>query len=210
MKLQKAGLKLAAGGLAILAATLMVASLVSASPAQPAQSELWLHVRVDNPDDRGEMVRVNFPVALAEKIVASVDHDKLRHGHINIGDSDFNGVDLRAILDAVKASKDGEFVTVKHGDQEVRVAKQGGVLIVHVIDTNRWNKHHDGTTSRQEVEVHVPMAVVDALVSSGGHDLDVAAALHALAAHGTDTELVSIKDGRQTVRVWLDSKNTSD
>ena len=54
------------------------------------------------------------------------------------------------------------------------------------------------------------MAVVDALVSSGGHDLDVAAALHALAAHGTDTELVSIKDGRQTVRVWLDSKNTSD
>jgi hypothetical protein len=210
MKLQKAGLKLAAGGLAILAATLMVASLVSASPARPAQSELWLHVRVDNPDDRGEMVRVNFPVALAEKIVASVDHDKLRHGHINIGDSDFNGVDLRAILDAVKASKDGEFVTVKHGDQEVRVAKQGGVLIVHVIDTNRWNKHHDGTTSRQEVEVHVPMAVVDALVSSGGHDLDVAAALHALAAHGTDTELVSIKDGRQTVRVWLDSKNTSD
>ena len=210
MKLQKAGLRLAAGGLAILAATLMVASLVSASPAQPAQSELWLHVRVDNPDDRGEMVRVNFPVALAEKIVASVDHDKLRHGHINIGDSDFNGVDLRAILDAVKSSKDGEFVTVKHGDQEVRVAKQGGALIVHVIDTNRWNKHHDGTTSRQEVEVHVPMAVVDALVSSGGHDLDVAAALHALAAHGTDTELVSIKDGRQTVRVWLDSKNTSD
>lgn len=210
MKLQKAGLRLAAGGLAILAATLMVAGLVSARPAQPAQSELWLHVRVDNPDDRGEMVRVNFPVALAEKIVASVDHDKLRHGHINIGDSDFNGVDLRAILDAVKSSKDGEFVTVKHGDQEVRVAKQGGALIVHVVDTSRWNKHHDGTTSRQEVEVHVPMAVVDALVSSGGHDLDVAAALHALAAHGTDTELVSIKDGRQTVRVWLDSKNTSD
>jgi len=210
MKLQKAGLRLAAGGLAILAATLMVASLVSASPARPAQSELWLHVRVDNPDDRGEMVRVNFPVALAEKIVASVDHDKLRHGHINIGDSDFNGVDLRAILDAVKSSEDGEFVTVKHGDQEVRVAKQGGALIVHVIDANRWNKHHDGTTSRQEVEVHVSMAVVDALVSSGGHDLDVAAALHALAAHGTDTELVSIKDGRQTVRIWLDSKNTSD
>jgi len=210
MKLQKAGLRLAAGGLAILAATLMVAGLVSARPAQPAQSELWLHVRVDNPDDRGEMVRVNFPVALAEKIVASVDHDKLRHGHINIGDSDFNGVDLRAILDAVKSSKDGEFVTVKHGEQEVRVAKQGGALIVHVIDANRWNKHHDGTTNKQEVEVHVPMAVVDALVSSGGHDLDVAAALHALAAHGTDTELVSIKDGRQTVRVWLDSKNTSD
>ena len=116
----------------------------------------------------------------------------------------------RAILDAVKSSKDGEFVTVKHGDQEVRVAKQGGLLIVHVIDTGRWNKHHDSGTNKQEVEIHVPMAVVDALVSSGGHDLDVAAALHALAAHGTDTELVSIKDGRQTVRVWLDSKNTSD
>jgi len=210
MKLQKTGWRLAVGGMALLVAGLLAVGLANARPAQPTPGDLWLHVRVDNPDDRGEMVRVNFPVALAEKLVSSIDHDKLRHGHINIGDNDFNGVDLRAILDAVSQSKDGEFVTVKHGDQEVRVAKQGGMLIVHVTDNNRMSRHHDGEMSKQEVEIHVPMAVVNALVASGGHDLDVAAALHALAAHGTDTELVSIKDGRETVRVWLDSKNTSD
>jgi hypothetical protein len=38
----------------------------------------------------------------------------------------------------------------------------------------------------------------------------VLAALRALSAHGGDTELVSVKDGKDTVRVWLDSKNSSD
>ncbi len=210
MKIRKSVWRYAAGGIAVLAATVMMVGLANARPAQAAQSDLWLHVRVDNPSDRGEMVRVNLPVAFVEKIVSSVDHDKLRHGHINIGDSDFNGVDLRSILDAVRTSKDGEFVSVKHGDQEVRVAKQGGVLIVHATDINRMNKHHEVEGTKQEVDVRVPISVVDALVASGGHDLDIAAALHALAAHGTDTELVNIKDGRQTVRVWLDSKNTTD
>jgi len=45
--------------------------------------------------------------------------------------------------------------------------------------------------------VRVPLAVVDALVASskGGDDLDVGAALRALATHG-DTDLVNIKDGK--------------
>jgi len=41
-------------------------------------------------------------------------------------------------------------------------------------------------------------------------ELDVLAALRALSAHGGDTELVSVKDEENTVRVWLDSKNSSD
>lgn len=202
MKLQTGGMRWTLGGAAVLAVALMAGSMMTALPAQAAPSDLWIHVRVDNPDNRGDMVRVNFPVALAEVIVSSVNHDQLRHGHINIGDADLNGVDLRSIMDALKTAKDGEFISVKHGDQTVRVAKQGGILIIHVNDPNRGKA--------QDVEIHVPMTVVDALVTSGGNDLDIAAALHALAAHGTDTELVSVKDGRQTIRIWLDSKSTMD
>jgi len=53
------------------------------------------------------------------------------------------------------------------------------------------------------------MKVVDALFSSGKDELDVVAALHALSSNG-DTELVSVKDDENTVRIWIDSKNVSD
>jgi hypothetical protein len=53
------------------------------------------------------------------------------------------------------------------------------------------------------------MKVVDALFSGKKDEVDLVAGLHALALQG-DTELVSVKDHEQSVRVWLDSKNVSD
>jgi hypothetical protein len=156
---------------------------------------------VEDGSGKGEMVHVNLPLGLAEVIVANVDHDRLHHGHVNIGNADLNGVDLRAMLDALRTARDGEFVTVKNHEHDVRVAKENGYLLVNATEWKNGNKN--------EVQVRVPMAVVDALVSSGSHDLDIVAALRVLAGHG-DTELVSVKDGKQTVRVWLDSKNSAD
>jgi hypothetical protein len=53
------------------------------------------------------------------------------------------------------------------------------------------------------------MKVVDALFSADKDELDLVAALHALSYQG-DTELVSVRDAENTVRVWLDSKNVTD
>jgi len=106
------------------------------------------------------------------------------------------------LLDAVRSSKDGEFVTVQNKDSDVRVAKQNNYFLVHVIDKNHASK-------RSRVEVKIPMKVVDALFSGRKDELDLVAGLHALAAQG-DTELVTVKDEENSVRVWLDSKNASD
>jgi hypothetical protein len=65
----------------------------------------------------------------------------------------------------------------------------------------------EGTPKR--VEVRLPLTVVDALASAGGNELDLVAGVRALATQG-DTELVTVKDGKSTVRIWLDSKNTAD
>lgn len=203
MNLRSTRTRWALGG-AIFAMALLAGSTFKAQAQAP---ERWLHVRVDNPDDKGELVRVNVPLALAQVLISSVDHDQLHHGHVNIGHhADLNGMDLKAMLDAVRTAPDGEFVSVKNRDQDVRVSKQNGYLLVHVNDIGRKN-NKDG----QEVQVRIPLVVVDALVASskGGDDLDVGAALRALATHG-DTDLVNIKDGKQTVHVWLDSKNTGE
>jgi hypothetical protein len=169
--------------------------------AQTASSERWLHVRVECTDNRGETVRVNVPLSLAEKILPAIHNGELHEGKIRFDHGNMGDVDLRAILEAVRDSKDGEFVTVQKNDGEVRVAKQAGFLVVHARD-NKYDK--DG-----RVEVRVPMTVVNALVSAGSRELDIAAAIRALSSAG-DSELVSVKDRHNTVRVWVDSKNTAE
>jgi hypothetical protein len=181
------------------------ASATSSNQAtSSSQGERWLHVRVVSNDAKGETVRVNVPLELAEKVLPAINKDRLQHGKVKIDNIHANDVDLHALVDAIRTAKDGEYVTVQGTDQEVRVAKQAGHLIVHV-------RNHEGKAKGKEdqVEVKVPMTVVNALFSAGKDELDLVAALHALAANG-DTELVSVKSDENTVHVWLDSKNLSN
>ena len=191
-------------------AVTLLASTANAQTSTPAPAPQtvsasahyrWLHVRVTNPASNEETVRVNVPLELAEKVLPTINKDRLHRGRVRFDDIDCHGVDLRALLEAVRTSKDGEFVTVQSKESDVRVAKRNGTLFVHVFDKNH-PKH-------SEVDIKVPIRVVDALFSSGKDELDLVAALHALAAQG-DTELVSVKDQDNTVRVWLDSKNVTD
>jgi hypothetical protein len=180
----------------------------STPPAKPAPSatsaekgERWLHVRVISTDGGGETVRINVPLELAEKVLPAVNHDRLHHGKLRIDSSDVSDVDLHAVMDAVRTAKPGEYVTVQCDANDVRVAKEGNHLIIHALDK--------GGSKKSQVEVQVPMKVIDALLSAGKDELDLVAALHALGAQG-DTELVSVKDSENTVKVWLDSKNVAN
>lgn len=196
---------------ALLLSPLGVLAQTTPAPAKPGQStssattaekgERWLHVRVTCTDGKGETVRVNVPLELAEKVLPAVNHDRLHNGKVRIESSDINDVDLRAVMDAIRTAKDGEYVTVQGNENDVRVAKEGNHLIVHVLDKSGAKK--------SQVEVKVPMKVIEALLSAGKDELDLVAALHALGAQG-DVELVSLKDSENTVKVWLDSKNVAD
>jgi ABC-type oligopeptide transport system substrate-binding subunit len=204
---EKMALTLAAS---LLAAALAIAPIAAAQASPSSASsqtvsayshDRWLHVRVTNPGEKEETVRVNVPLELAEKVLPTINKNRLHAGKVRFDDVDCHGIDLKALVDAVRTSKDGEFVTVQSKDSDVRIAKQNGYLFVHVFEKNR-PKH-------SQVEVKVPMKVVDALFSGGKDELDIVAALHALSFQG-DTELVSVKDEQNTVRVWIDSKNVTD
>jgi len=179
----------------------------TAAPASSNQSttslskDRWLHVRVISSDAKGESVKVNVPLELAEKVLPAINKDRLHAGRVKIDSAHMDDVDLRALVDAIRTTKDGEFVTVQSNECDVRVAKLNNHLIIHVLDKENAKK--------SEVEIKVPMKVIDALFSAGKDELDLVAALHALSAQG-DTELVSVKDHENTVRVWLDSKNVTD
>jgi hypothetical protein len=191
-----------------------------AQTTSTSKTDQWIHVRVESKDAKGETVRVNVPIELAEKILPAINKDNLHNGKVRIDCAHMDDVDLRTILDAVRSSRDGEYVTVQSNEGNVRVAKSNGYLYVHVRERNDSKKTakdeasklgsaKESASKESKVEVKVPMKVVDALFSSGKDELDIVAALHALSTGG-DTELVSVKDAGNTVRIWIDSKNIAD
>jgi len=173
----------------------------SAPSSTSAHGERWLHVRVISTNSKDETVRVNVPLELAETVLPAINQDRLHDGKVRIGCTDCDGVDIRALFNAVRNAKDGEFVTVQSKDADISVAKKDGQFLVHVHDKSK--------PKTSQVEVKVPMKVVEALLSGGKDELDIVAGLHALADQG-DMELVSVKDEDSTIRVWLDSKNVAD
>ena len=179
---------------------LTMSNLALTAMAAPATTERYLHVKVDD-SSKGESVNVNVPLAMAAAILPTVNHGSLHNGHVTIGETDFNGVDVRAMLDAIRNAPDNEFVTVKEKDQDVRVAKLNGNLIVHVLD-----KSKDG----EKVDVTIPMKVVDALFSTAKDNvLDIAAAIRALSDAG-DAVLVTVQDATEHVRIWIDSHSSGE
>jgi hypothetical protein len=179
---------------------LATGALAAATATMAGTTERYLHVKVDDAKN-GESVNVNVPLSLAEKILPAVNKGNLHAGKVTIGDVDTDGVDIHAILDAIRTAPDNEFVTVKEKDEDVRVAKLNGNLIIHVKNNN-----NEG----EKVDITVPMKVVDALFSTAKKDeLDIAAAIRALSDAG-DILIVTVQDASQHVRVWVDSKSASE
>jgi hypothetical protein len=209
----------------VASALLLVVLLRAAPPAQAAQTpataaapsggERWLHVKVDSADEQGERVRVNVPLSLARTVLNSVQKGKLDRGVVHIDHCHLDDVDVRGIVKALKSAQDGEYVTVEQKDETVRVSKQAGMLLVHVTghgpagqapsDAEKPEHHRN----HQNVDVRVPLEVADALFSGAPDELNVGAALDLLSRHES-IELVSVKDGEQTVHVWMDTKTTQE
>jgi hypothetical protein len=180
---------------------LMAASVSGmAASAMAAPPERYLHVKVEDAKE-GESVNVNLPLSVAEKILPTVSKGNLHDGHVTIGHADMNGIDVKALLEAIRTTPDNEFVTVTQKDQDVRVAKSNGNFIVHVRSRQK---------EKDNVDVTIPMKVVDALFSTAkDNELDVLAALHALGDAG-DALLITVQDDSQHVRIWVDSRGTTE
>jgi hypothetical protein len=182
------------------AALLLLLVALFGRGASAGSNDRYLHVKVEDPKN-GESVKVNLPLAMAQKILPTINRGELHEGRVTITDASLEGVDIRALLDAIRTAPDNEFVTVKSNDSDVRVAMSNGNLIVHVRDKSKDDC---------KVDVTVPMKVVDALFSTAKkNELDVAAALRALGEAG-DTLLVTVQDAAQQVRIWVDSRASAE
>ena len=107
------------------------------------------------------------------------------------------------IAPTLRQAADTEFVSVEDRDDTVHILKAGGNLLIKVIE--KHGRHEKG----QNVDIKVPLPVVQALVSGPKDQLDLMAGLRALEAYG-DTTLITVNDEEDRVRIWVDTRSSSD
>lgn len=169
--------------------------------AQAADTEgLWIHIRVlDAKDGR---VSINLPVSVVERMgnVMPSDTGAKGGGRIRFNDEDITVSDLREIWADLRKHPDATFISVDEANSKVRVAKIAGNLVVRA--------HETGGGRDEQVEMKIPGPVVDALLSAPGEQLNIGAALKALARQG-EGEIVTVTGDGETVRIWIDDSSES-
>jgi hypothetical protein len=182
----------------LLAVTVAAAAVTGASGARGASPDAgssWVHVRVDEAG-KNTRVRVNLPLTVVEAALKAAPDTIESEGRIHIGGHHgrhLTVADLRDAWTQLKSAGDTDLVTVDEEDGDhVTVARRGDMVQVRVTDSG------DG----DEVHVDVPTAVVDALLSAPGDELNVKAAIAEL--RRMKGEIVRVKDKNSTVRVWID------
>ena len=144
-----------------------------------------LHVEVN--EVSGDHVSIAVPMGFAKaalRIAGKVD--------VDLEDDDIKVEELREAWSELRDSKESVVVDVQDGTDSIHITNQKGMVNVDLLSA-------DGDI----VKIQLPEAAIDALLSSDGNKLDLAAALGAL-EEGHVGDLVEIEDGSDHVRIWID------
>ena len=174
------------------------AAALALVPASVAWAQTpWLHVRVEEPKKETK-VHVNLPLTVVEAALSAAPEKFISNGkiHIHEGKHDLSIADMRKVWVQLKDAGNAEIVKVEGKKENVSVAREGDVIRVRV------DKLGDAEGEAEEVRVEVPVAVVDALFSAEGEELNIRVALAELQKLRGD--IVRVKDKDSTVRVWID------
>ena len=180
-------------GIALLAAGVTASAAFAGSRST---DDLWLHVKVHDANEDSR-VTINLPLSVIEKAGPMIPREARTSGRIRFGDDeDFTIAELREMWQEVQRKPDATFITVDERDSKVRVAKRGNTLHVFAVDKGIGKRD-------EEVEIKIPVPVIDALLSGSGEELNIGAAIQALARQGAG-ELVTVTGDDETVRIWVD------
>lgn len=168
--------------------------LTAAFPLQAA-TDRWLHVRAVECSGSGTRVSINVPLSVVTALAPMIEDKAGDRIRLRINDRDLTGAELRELVAELRNGPDGRVLTVsKRGRESTTIEKAGATFVVRTVE-------RDGDTTR----VTFNGAVLAALTATQhGDELDVAAAVRALASVGSG-DLVLVDDGNDTVRIWIDA-----
>ena len=220
----------ALGAMTVIVASGAAIGLHAAQSQQDPQP--WVHVDMSG----RTTMSLNLPLAAIEAALAMAPEAIVdRDGQLQLGGQrEIPVTAIRAAWSQLRDAGDVEIANIQEEGQSVRIAREGDTILVDVTGTDDGDdagdegdadedgaehadgEHDDdadhGAAGRRrggfvgEVQVRVPVSVVDALLSGAGESLDVRAAIQQLSALRGEMVQVIHPEGR--VRVWIDESPT--
>ena len=175
-----------------LLGALVLASVAGCASAATSDDR-WIHLRVDDAGGDNGRVDIQVPIGLVSTLLPAL---KGKHGHggIHVDGKDVDMAEIRGYWNAVRSAKDGEYVTIRDDDSDVRISKHGGFLRVTV----------DERAGGSRVRMKMPIPLVDAVLAGGDRlDLDAVGAALARIPVG---EILTVDDDDSHVRIWIDGE----
>lgn len=179
----------------LLVMTTLVASAETiGGPVTQQETEPWIHVAVTG--DGSSNLNLNLPLAAVTAMLALAPETLVENGQLQLGAStELPVADIRHLWRELRGAGDVEFVTMQYEGQDVRIARQGETILVHVSDS-------DGNGDDETVRVEIPVSVVDALLAGDGDTLNIRGAVDELST--LRGELVRVIESDNIIRVWID------
>jgi hypothetical protein len=157
-----------------------------------ASDQRWIHVRVDDNDGAKGHVDIQVPIEMVSTLLPALSASG-GHGGIHVDGKSVDLGELRGYWSALKAAKDGDYLTVRDADSNVRVSKRGGYFDLAVDDKG----------GKSRVRMKIPLPLLDAVLAGEGDTLDVSSLGTAL-AQAPMGELLTVDDEDSHVRIWID------
>ena len=153
----------------------------------------------DDGDDDGDEgadfdANINLPLSAVAPLLSLVPHGVLSDRLLDLAGDEVNVGAMRDLWRAIAGVGEAEFVAVDGEDETVRIARTGDQINVQVEECDE-----DGG---ETVDIRIPVAVVNALLSGDGETLNVHAAVEQLRELRGD--IVRVSGGEHQVRVWID------
>ncbi len=180
---------------AVLVAVAVLSLGVGATVAQD-DVQPWIHVEITGDGADTQNMNLNLPLSAAEALLALVPDTVMTDGQLKLAEQ---GVPvsvsaMRGLWQELVTVGDTEFITIEQDDETVRVARTGDNIEIRVEDRNG-----DGD---ETVDVQIPVAVVDALLSGDSDKLNIRAAIQQLSVLRGD--IVRVTENDRQIRVWID------
>ena len=137
---------------------------------------------------------INLPLSAVAPLLSLVSHGALSDRLLDLAGDEVNVGAMRDLWRAIAGVGEAEFVAVDGEDETVRIARTGDQINVQVEECDE-----DGG---ETVDIRIPVAVVNALLSGDGETLNVHAAVEQLRELRGD--IVRVSGGEHQVRVWID------
>ena len=152
------------------------------------------HDRDDGDDGADFDANINLPLSAVAPLLSLVPHGVLSDRLLDLAGDEVNVGAMRDLWRAIAGVGEAEFVAVDGEDETVRIARTGDQINVQVEECDE-----DGG---ETVDIRIPVAVVNALLSGDGETLNVHAAVEQLRELRGD--IVRVSGGEHQVRVWID------